>query len=82
VFLTIDTHNSVPLTEANQNFSKAIKLVEENGMAAILENNKPRYMVLNYSEYVELQDIRRIYINEIANNVIAENLEALTELAK
>jgi antitoxin Phd len=70
------------MTEANQNFSKVVRLVEESGMAVILKNNKPRYMVLNFSEYDELQDLRRKLFDEISDEVIAENLEALTELAK
>jgi antitoxin Phd len=70
------------MTEANQNFSRVVRLVEENGMAVILKNNKPRYMVLNFSEYDELQEMRQKFFNKTADEVIKENIEALTELAK
>jgi antitoxin Phd len=40
--MTLDTNLLVPMTEANQNFSKVVRLVDESGMAVILKNNKPR----------------------------------------
>jgi antitoxin Phd len=78
----IDTHVLVPMTEANQNFSKVVRLVDESGMAVILKNNKPRYMVLSFDEYDEIQTARRKMIGAAGDGVIAENLEALRELAK
>ena len=80
--MNIDTRVLVPMTEANQNFSRVVRLVDESGMAVILKNNKPRYMVLNFSEYDEIHAARRKMISEAADSVIAENLEALQELAK
>jgi antitoxin Phd len=70
------------MTEANQNFSKVVRLVDEGGMAVILKNNKPRYMVLSFDEYDEIQTARQKLIGAAADGVIAENLEALRELAK
>ncbi|MCL2108173.1 MAG: type II toxin-antitoxin system Phd/YefM family antitoxin [Oscillospiraceae bacterium] len=70
------------MTEANQNFSRVVRMVDENGMAVILKNNKPRYMVMNFSEYDEIQTARRKFFNSTADSIISENLEALKELAK
>jgi len=80
--MNIDTRILVPMTEANQNFSKVVRLVEESGMAVILKNNKPRYMVLSFHEYDEIQETRRRMFNDAADSVIYENMEALKELAK
>ena len=80
--MNIDTNLLIPMKEANQNFSKVVRLVDENGMAVILKNNKPRYMVLSFSEYNEIQAARRKLFNEAADSVINENMEALVELAK
>ena len=80
--MNINTDLLVPMTEANQNFSKVVRLVDESGMAVILKNNKPRYMVLNFSEYDEIQAARSKMISEAADSVIEENMEALLELAK
>jgi len=80
--MMLDTNFFVPMTEANQNFSKVVRLVDESGMAVILKNNKPRYMVLNFSEYDEIQMARQKFIGAVTDDVISENLEALRELAK
>ena len=80
--MNINTDLLVPMTEANKNFSKVVRLVDESGMAVILKNNKPRYMVLSFSEYDEIQAARSKMISEAAAGVIAENMEALLELAK
>jgi antitoxin Phd len=80
--MNINTDLLVPMTEANQNFSKVVRLVDESGMAVIMKNNKPRYMVLSFSEYDEIQAARSKMINDAADSVIKENIEALLELAK
>jgi antitoxin Phd len=70
------------MTEANQNFTKVVRIVNESGMAVIMKNNKPRYLVVSFSEYDEIQKLRGKVITEAAGGVIAENLEALRGLAK
>lgn len=83
--MTVETSTLVPMTEANQNFSKVTRLVDEAGLAVILKNNKPRYIVVDFEEYDELQaarKARRRKIEATADQLIAENLEALRELAK
>ena len=79
--MNINTDVLVPMAEANQNFSKVVRIVEESGMAVILKNNKPRFMVLDFSEYDEIQKLRKMLFDEAADSVIAENIEALVELA-
>lgn len=80
--MKIDTNVLVPMTDANQNFSKVVRMVDENGMAVILKNNKPRYMVVGFSEYEEIKNARAKLINEATEHLIDENLEAFEELAK
>jgi antitoxin Phd len=80
--MTIDTNLLVPMTEANQNFSKVVRIVDESGMAVILKNNKPRYMVLGFSEYDDIVAARAKLVDTAVDEVIAENIEALRELAK
>jgi len=46
------------MTDANQNFSKVVRIVDDNGMAVIMKNNKPRYIVVSFSEYDEIQAAR------------------------
>ena len=80
--MNIDTKMIVPMTEANQNFSKVVRLVDEQGMVVIMKNNKPRYMVLSFSEYDEIQTARKKLFDESADAIITENMVALQELAK
>ena len=80
--MNVDTNLLVPMTEANQNFSKVVRLVDQSGMAVILKNNKPRYMVLDFKEYDEIQSARRKLFNSATDSVIADNLVALEEHVK
>lgn len=80
--MTIDTKVLVPMTEANQNFSRVVRMVDENGMAVILKNNKPRYMVVDFAEYDEIRMARATLIDKTADKLIDENMEAFKELAK
>jgi len=79
--MDISVENLVSISEANQNFSRVARLVDEKGTAIILKNNKPRYMVLSFQEYGEIQAARRKLFSDITDDVIAENMEALQGLA-
>lgn len=37
--MMVDTNNLVSITEANQNFSKVARMVDESGSVVILKNN-------------------------------------------
>ena len=80
--MTVDTKLLVPMTDANQNFSKVVRIVDKSGMAVILKNNKPRYLIMDFDEYEEITAARQKLIEKTADNLIEENLEAFTELAK
>jgi len=80
--MMIDTNILVPMTDANQNFSKVTRIVDEQGSAVILKNNKPRYAVIDFNEYDKIRSARTKLINETIDEVIFENLEAFKELAK
>ncbi len=83
--MTVETSTLVPMTEANQNFSKVARLVDETGLAVILKNNKPRYIVVDFEEYDEIQSARaarKQKVEVVTDQLIAENMEAFQELAK
>lgn len=83
--MTVETSTLVPMTEANQNFSKVARLVDEAGLAVILKNNKPRYIVVDFEEYDEIQSaraVRKQKVEAVTDQLIAENMEAFQELAK
>lgn len=80
--MTIDTNTMVSITEANQNFSKVARLVDEHGTAVILKNNVPRYLVIDFSK----ADNDAVTSNEdvlsISKRLIEKNREAYEVLAK
>ena len=83
--MNVNTNTFVSITEANQNFSKVVRMVDENGMAVILKNNKPRYVVVDFDEYDTIaaaMQMRKAKIDGAADKLIDENMEALLELAK
>ena len=43
--MVINTDNLLSITEANQNFYRVARMVDENGAAVILKNNVPRYVM-------------------------------------
>lgn len=45
--MNIDSKTIISVTAANQNFSKVVKMCEENGQAVIFKRNKPRYMMID-----------------------------------
>ena len=80
--MMVDTMSMVAMTEANQNFSKVAKMVDEQGMAIILKNNKPRYVLVDFQEYDEIKAMRAAIIEKHASEILAHNMEAFKELAK
>lgn len=80
--MMINTNVLIPMTDANQNFSKVVRLVDEQGTAVILKNNKPRYAVIDFSEYDSFLEYRKNMIEKTVDRLIEENLEAFQELAK
>ena len=81
----VDTNIIVPMTDANQNFSRVVRIVDENGMAVIMKNNKPRYVVVDFSEYDSISaamQMRREKIDSAAERIIDKNMDAFLELAK
>ena len=82
IHMTIDTNTMVSISEANQNFSKEARLVDEKGSAVILKNNVPRYLVIDFSkanaDIVASDDD----VLSISKKLIAQNKEAYEVLAK
>lgn len=78
----MDTKNLVSITEANQNFSRVARLVDENGVAVILKNNVPRYVLVEYSQVENEQTAEDEDVLAVSRRLIAKNRRAYEELAK
>ena len=80
--MVINTDNLVSITEANQNFSRVARLVDENGAAVILKNNTPRYVLIEFSKLESEQQASDEDVLVISRRLMAKNKEALNQLAK
>lgn len=80
--MLVDTKTMVSITDANQNFSKVAKLVDEKGSVVILKNNTPRYLILDLNKAEETTEASDDTVLDISNKLIAKNLEAYKVLAK
>lgn len=80
--MTINTNTLVSITEANQNFSKVARLVDEHGTAVILKNNVPRYLVIDFSKAEDDTNASDEDILSISKRLIEQNREAYEVLEK
>lgn len=80
--MTIDTNTMISISEANENFSKVARLVDERGSAVILKNNVPRYIVIDFSKMDEDVVASDEDVLNISQKLIAKNREAYEVLAK
>lgn len=80
--MVINTDNLVSITEANQNFSRVARTVDENGAAVILKNNVPRYVLMEFSQVEDEQQAKDEDILEISKRLITKNKQAYEVLAK
>ena len=82
--MNINLHNLVSISEANQNFSKVARLVDENGAAVILKNNKPRYVLVEYSQLEESEafDAEDTEVEDVAKSILSKHIKAFEALAK
>ena len=80
--MNINTKNLVSITEANQNFSKVARLVDESGVVVILKNNVPRYLVMEFSSAEQEQTAADGDVLSVSKRLIEKNRQAYEVLAK
>lgn len=80
--MMVNTNNLVSITEANQNFSKVARLVDERGSAVILKNNVPRYLVIEFNQAEKMQDADDEDVMAISAKLMKKNREAYEVPAK
>lgn len=80
--MNINTNNLVSITEANQNFSRVARLVDESGPVVILKNNSPRYLLIDFSNALEEEVAQDEDILSISKRLMSKNQKAYKVLAK
>ena len=80
--MNINTKNLVSITDANQNFSKVARLVDENGSVIILKNNVPRYLVMEFGAAEKEQLAADEDVMALSKRLIEKKRQAYEVLAK
>ena len=80
--MLVNTDAMVSISEANQNFSRVARMVDEKGTVVIMKNNAPRYLLIEFSQAEAMQDVSDDDVLAVSSRLIQKNMEAYRELAK
>ena len=78
----MNTNAMVSMTEANQNFSRVARLVDEQGAAIILKNNRPKYILIDFEQADAATTAPDEDVMAVSRRFMQENKEAYEVLAK
>ena len=79
--MNINIENLVSISEANQNFSRVARLVDEKGTVVILKNNAPRYVLLDYNMFRQ-NVVADDDVDTAAVRLLTKHIRAFQQLAK
>ena len=80
--MMINTNAMVSISEANQNFSRVARMVDEQGTVVIMKNNAPRYLLIDFSQAEAIQAAADDDVLAVSERLISENRAAYEVLAK
>ena len=80
--MSVDAKHIISITEVKQDFTRATRVADKTGYAVILENNRPKYKLINLEieQDLELTDDEKIDI--VSRRVMDRYKPAFMELAK
>ena len=80
--MNIDTNTIVPISLANQNFSKVARRVDQYGSAVIMKNNTPRYIIYEFNQADSMQAASDDDVLAASSKLMQRNKHVYEELAK
>lgn len=80
--MQIDTKTVVSMTEANQNFSKVTRLVDQYGQAVVFKNNAPKYLIIDFSLADQMTFALNTDVLSSAGKMMDQFDDTFKELAK
>ena len=80
--MNIDTNTIVPISVANQNFSKVARLVDQYGSVVIMKNNSPRYIIYEFNQADTMQAAADDDVIVSSTKLMQRNTRVYEELAK
>jgi len=80
--MKLNINQIVPISEANQNFSRVARMVEKTGEVYIFKNNKPKYKIidLEHDTAIEMTDDEKI--DFVSQRILKQYRCAFEELAR
>lgn len=80
--MLLNTKKVVTITDANQNFSKVARMVDEEKTVVVMKNNRPKYVIIEFDEFSKEARAEEEKIDIIADRILLDNIEVFKELAK
>ncbi len=80
--MLVNMKNLVSITEANQNFSKIARAVDESGSVVIMKNNAPKYVIIAYDQIAADELVSDEQLLTISRRTFKKVEAAYKELAK
>ena len=79
--MNINTQNLVSMTDANQNFSKVARMVDEQGPIIIMKNNAPKYLLIQFNEAEQMTNAPTEDVLSLSKRIMEKNQVAYKGLA-
>ena len=80
--MNINTQNLVSMTDANQNFSKVARMVDEQGPIIIMKNNAPKYLLIQFNEAEQMTNAPTEDVLSLSKRIMEKNQVTYKGLAK
>ena len=82
MIMKINSKGIVSMSEAIRDFSKVVRIVDENGSAVILKNDVPRYLIVAFSQAEKEQSADSEDVMAISKRLIEKNRRTYELLAE
>ena len=80
--MNVNTNKLVSISDANKNFSRVARMVDENGAVIIMKNNSPRYLLVEFEKAEQEQLADNEDVIAVSKRLMAKNRKAYKVLAK
>ena len=78
-----DTQMMVPISEADKDFSRVMRIADIRGRVVILKDNKPKYLLIDLDQETLIYDLTEEEKLEIASKrIMRQHKPAFEKLAK
>lgn len=80
--MKVDTDTIVSISEANQNFSRIAKMVDQYGQVIIMKNNVPKYILTEFEQADKRESVSEAELKKVSDKIKKRNQYVYEELAK